>query len=217
MTKDFSHTLISVVQRLVDAPENTLSKVAARFSTGFEAEPLTGPMPDHVTLRLEGVFDALAELPFQPDYTAALDLACDALQGELPTEAVAAGLYDINADEVRIVAARGMEHDLLRGTIMSPKRCFAGHASEAAVITSGGPEGADWLGAGEEGSSVLLCPILHETHLLGVIALADPLCAAEFTSHDVELVTYVAGQLAGFIQTRRQIPSIIPPAQPQRA
>lgn len=207
MKTHLSHTFLNAVLRLADAPQQTLSKVAARFSTGFEPEP-TSPTPDHIVMRLETVFEALSELSAQPDIAAALDLACDTLQAELPTEAVAAGLYDIDADEVRIVVARGLAHDRVRGTVMARVRCFAGHAAQQVVVTSGGPDGADWLGAGEEGSSVLLCPLVHDAHLLGVIALADPVCAAHFSQDDLELVSYVAEQLSAFIQSHRQRASI---------
>jgi GAF domain-containing protein len=203
MKTHLSYTLLNVVQRLSGPPQQTFSKVAARFSAGFELEP-TLPTPDHVVARLETVFEALSELSGQPDVASALDLACDTLQAELPAAAVAAGLYDIDADEVRIVAARGLEHERLRGTAMPRTRCFAGHALHEPIVASGGPGGADWLGPGEEGSRVLLSPIAHDGHLLGVLALADPLCAAHFNPDDLELVSYVAGQLATFMQHHRQ-------------
>src|SRR5690349_8434066 len=105
MKSHLSHTILRVVQRLADAPEHTLSLVAARFSTELP-QLNANPAPDHVMHRLESVFDALSELSFQPNISAALDLACDTLQAELPAQAIAAGVYDINADEIRIVSAR---------------------------------------------------------------------------------------------------------------
>jgi GAF domain-containing protein len=212
MKTHFSHTLINALLRLADAPEQTLSKMTARFSGGSAAEPASGSTPDHVMRRLESVFEAMSELSFQPDIAAALDLACDTLQAELPTAAVAAGVYDINSDEMRIVAARGLECDLVRGTLMPRARCFAGQSAEVAVVVSGATGGADWLGTVEAGSTVLLCPILNDANLLGVVALADPQCSAEFDHHDVELVSYVASQLAGFMQARRVSPSLAAPA-----
>ena len=213
MKTHLSHTLLNAMLRLADAPQQTLSKVSARFQGGFRPEPSSSTTPDCVMMRLENVFEALSELAFQPDITAALELACETLQAELPTEALAAGLYDINTDEIRIAAARGLEHDLVRGLVMPRRQCFAGHAAREPLVLDGGAQGVDWLGAGETGSTVLLCPILHDAHLLGVIGLADPLCAAYFSQDDLELVTYVANQLASFIQECRMRPSIIPPAQ----
>jgi GAF domain-containing protein len=207
----FSQTVLRVVQRLADAPEQTLSLVASRFSTELQPEPSTTPAPDHVMLRLESVFEALSELPFQPDVTAALDLACETLEAELPSETVAAGLYNINADEVRIVTARGMERELLCGATMTRGCCFGGRAAAEPFVISGGPGGADWLGSGEEGSEVLLCPIICDDYLLGVLAVANPLCTGSFAEHDLELVSYMAGQLASFIQDLRRRPSIPAP------
>jgi hypothetical protein len=64
-----SQTVLRAVQRLADAPEHTLSLVAARFGTEFQLEPAANEAPDHVMMRLERTFDALSELPFQPDVT----------------------------------------------------------------------------------------------------------------------------------------------------
>jgi hypothetical protein len=217
MKSSLSQTVLRAVQRIVDAPEQTLSRVAARFGTELELDPNPSPAPDHLMVQLESVFDALSELPFQPDITAALNLACDALQAELPSGAIAAGLYDINADEVRIVTARGMEDDLLRGMIMTRGRCFAGRTTDAPFVINGGPSGADWLGSGDDDSQVLLCPVASDAHLLGVLAVADPVCIDRFGDHDLELVSYVAGQLASFIQAIRQRPSIPAPMIARRA
>lgn len=215
MKSYLSHTFAHAVQRLADAPMQTLTRVAARLSTELPVLDEGAP-PDHVIVRLESVFEALSELPLQPNVNAALDLACDVLQAELPSEAVAAGVYDINADEVRIVAARGMEHDLVRGTFMPRERCFVARPPEEPFVVSGGPGAADWLGSGEDGAEVLLCPITCDANLLGVLAVADPLCTARFAAHDLELVSYVADRLSAFMQAARLCPSIAaPPAAPQ--
>jgi GAF domain-containing protein len=217
MKAHLSHTFRNAVLRLADAPQQTLSKVTARFSGALESEPSASSTPDHVMRRLESAFDALSELSFQPHIAAAADVICDTLQAELPSAAVAAGLYDIDSDEIRIVAARGMDHDLVRGAVMPCGRCFAGRAPEGAIIVSGDADGADWIGPGEGGSTVLLCPILHDTNLLGALALAEPLCTADFSRHDLELVSYVAGQLAAFIQAHRLRPSLPAPALVNRS
>lgn len=206
MRAHLSHTLRNAVLRLADAPQHTLSKVTARLGRGLRSEPTASSTPDHVLRRLECVFDALSELSFQPDVAAAGDLVCDALQAELPAAAVAAGVYDIDSDEIRIVAARGLDHDLLCGAVMPRERCFAGRAGQEVVIVDGDADGVGWIGTGEPGSSVLLCPMLHDANLLGTLALAEPLCAADFSHHDLELVSYVAGQLAAFIQSHRHRP-----------
>ena len=198
MMTHLSHTLLNAVLRLTGATQDT--------RTVLRAAPPSIPPPDHVVRRLEDVFEALAELSHQPHVAGALELACDTLQAELPTEAGAAALYDIDSDELCFVVARGVEHDLLRGTSMPRARCLVGRAAEHAIITGGGASGVDWLGEGSEDSTILLCPILHDANLLGVIALADPLCAAQFSHHDQELVSYVAAQLATFIQAQRGRP-----------
>ena len=198
----------NAVMRLADAPQRTLSKVTSRFGSRTKSGVVSiAPPPEHITRRLEDVFDALSELSFQPHVAAALDLACDVLQTELPTEAVAAGLHDIDADEIRFVTARGIGHERLRGTAMPRSRCLVGYAAEQAITTAGGAQGVAWIGGGGAQSTVLLCPIVYDANLLGLIALADPLCTASFGPYDVELVRYVADQLAGFIHAHRQRPA----------
>lgn len=202
MKTHLSHTLLNAVQRLADAPQQTLSRVTARFGSGSRLKRVTSPTPDHVMLRLENVFEAMSELPSQPHIAGALGLACDTLQAELPTQAAAAGLYDIDCDEIHIVAVRGEQHERLRGTRIPRTRCLVGAAAVEGIITRADAPGADWV-CGGEGSSVLLCPILHDANLLGVLALGDPLCTAQFDHNDLELVGYVAHQLSAFIQAHR--------------
>jgi hypothetical protein len=201
----------NAVLRLSDAPQRALSRVSGRLRPRIESGTISSPPPAHVTVRLETVFEALSELAFQPHVAAALELACDALEAELPTESLAAGLYDIDADEIRFVAARGLGADLLRGTALQRSRCVGGFVGSSGIITSGA-DGAAWIGSGDRESTVLLCPIHHDAALLGLIALADPLCAAEFNRHDLDLVRYVSAQLADFIHMHRLIPSERPAA-----
>lgn len=205
MKAHLSHTILETVLRLSGAPAQTISRLSARSSTQLRAQSVTHA-PDHVVTRLERVFEALSELSAQPDTAAALEYACDALQAELPTRAVAAGLYDIDRDEICIVAARGPDHEHLRASVMPRSRCLVGYAAEGAVIANGSSYGADWLGASGEDATVLLCPIHHDTTLLGLLALADPAGSANFDHYDTELVGYVAAQLAAFIHSHRHRP-----------
>ncbi len=198
-----SSILRAAVSRLTDVPHWTRSRAGGPARRAPIAKPHSIPPPEHET-RLETMFEALSDLSFQPHVAAALELACDALQGELPTEAVAAGLYDIDADEIRFVVARGERRASLGGAAMPRARCLTGYATEGPIIIRGGRDAVDWIGSGEDGSTVLLCPILHDGNLLGVIALADPLCSATFARHDTDLVRYVAEQLASFIHAQRQ-------------
>jgi GAF domain-containing protein len=203
-----SHTLLNALLRMAGAPEHTLSKVAARLGTKVRPAQAGDAAPDHVVMRLESVFEALSDLAAQPSVGAAFDLACHALQAELPTEAVAAGLYDIDSDEIRIVSAGGAEPELLCGAVLPRARCVVGYAAESAIITRGDEYGADWLCGDGQATTVLLCPIRQDSNLLGLLALADPLCAADFDQYDVELVSYVASQLGVYLQTQRHSRSI---------
>lgn len=164
------------------------------------------PAPAHVQSRLETVFDELADLALAPNVASALELASDVLEAELPSAALVAGLHDIDNDEMRFVVARGIGHELVRGTALPVAECLVSRAAFDAVITDGGADGAEWIAPDGEESRVLLCPILHDRTLLGMVALADPVCAADFVDHDKDLVRYVCSQLASFIHLQRHRP-----------
>ena len=188
----------NAITRLAEAPQRITPRPFPAVRSA--------PPPAYVTARLENVFEELSELALQPHVAAAFELACDVLQAELPVEVMAAGLHDIDADEMRFLLARGADGDLLRGTALPRSRCLTGLAAEHATIVRGDAEGAGWIGSGKE-STILLCPIIKDATLLGVLALADPLCTASFSEHDLELVGYVSEQLAGFIHTHRHQPA----------
>jgi len=199
---ELSYALRSAVLRLADAPQRTLSKITAHFTPELSSNAHSQHPPAHDTARLENVFVALSELAQQPHTAAALELACDTVAGELPSEALAAGLYDIDTDEIRFVVARGVGDDLLRGTALPRAQCLVGYAAEGALITRADEAGADWLGSGASETPVLLCPILSETSLMGVLALSGPQGKPGFDAGDVELLEYIAQQLATFIQSQ---------------
>jgi GAF domain-containing protein len=202
MKAHFPHTFRRAVRLLADVPQETLSRAAARFAGRSRVARVASPAPEHVMLRLENVFEALSDLPFQPHVAAALEVACDTLQAELPTETAAAGLYDIDSDELQILVVRSAMHDLRRGTRLPQGRGLLGAGAHEAVIARGDAPHASWLAGGKD-STALLCPILHDANLLGVLALANPLCAAQFDRDDLELVDYVAQQLSAVIQAHR--------------
>ena len=203
-----SHILRNAVLHLVEVPQRTLSKVTGRFSVPNEVAALASIPPPHVVSRLEDVFDGVSDLASQPSVLGALELACGVLQAELPTEALAAGLHDIDTDEIRFVVARGQGHQSLSGTAMPLARCVVGYAAEQATLARGGAGGVSWIGSSDAESTVLLCPIVHDANLLGLLALADPVCKAELDRYDLEVVRYVADQLAAFIHAHRQRPAL---------
>ncbi len=210
----FGHTFRQALQRVANHSQRAVAVVKSlRRPLAVPRLTSAPPPPPYIQSRLEDVFDALADLSLQPNIATALELASEALAGELPTAAMAAALHDIDRDEMRFVVARGVGHELLKGTAMPVARCLVGHAAYDVVLTDGGPDGAAWIAPEGKDSPVLLCPILHDRTLLGLLALAEPICAAEFGDHDVELVRYVSGQLGSVIHELRLRPPQVELAQ----
>jgi len=199
------NTLWTELKRLAQRSQRAIDRVASgRLPRNLRVSTVRPPPPPHVESRLEEVFDALAELPQQPNVGAALELASDALESELPTAAMAIALHDIDKDEMCFVVARGVAHEL-KGTTLPVAKCLIGHAAFDVMQTHGSCDEAEWI-APEAESPVLLCPIRHDRILLGLLAMAEPICSAEFADHDIELLRYVCDQLAGVIHGLRSRP-----------
>jgi GAF domain-containing protein len=196
----------TALKRIADSPQRVVASLRGSLAPAISRLSVAPPAPAHVENRLEDVFDALADLSLQPNIATALELASDVLESELPTATLAAALHDIDTDEMRFVVARGSGHETLKGTAMPLADCLVGPSAYELVLTDGGPQGAAWIAPEGAQSPVLLCPILHDRHLLGLLALADPICSAQFGDHDVELVRYVSGQLGSVIHELRQRP-----------
>ena len=197
----------SLLERVAESSQRALSRLSRKPPSGVRAIATGSIRPTApADPRLEEVFTAMSELPFQPHIAAALGLGLAALEAELPCTACAAGLHDIDSDEIRIVAAQGEGHELLRGSALPLRECVTDRAMHAPDVVDGTGVGSLLANEGVA-SNVLLCPILHQEHLLGVLTLADPLCAARFEERDIELVRYVADQLASFIHEHRQRPA----------
>lgn len=170
------------------------------------------PPPPSVTNRLEEMFDAVSELGEQPHVAAAFELACDALQRLLPSEVVGAALYHIDSDELRFVTARGPGLQFLPDAPVARRDLLSDGACDHGTIISGSAAQRSWVGATSDEASALMCPIAHEGHLLGLLVLTDPHGATGFTSHDLDLVRYVAAQLGSFIHEQRHRSSSATPA-----
>ena len=201
-----SPTLRNALRRIADGSQRAMDVMTSWRRPLAGVRMTSAPPPPHVEARLEQVFDALADLPLQSSIGAAFELAGEALASELPTATMAVGLHDIDEDQMRFVVAQGAGEERIRGVAMPVAACFPGPTAYEIVLTHGGADGARWIASEDDRAPVLLCPIVHEQTLLGLVALAEPMCAADFGKHDIALVRYVSDQLGSFIHDFRLRP-----------
>ena len=202
--------------RLSEAPRRAIAKVTGRSHLDLRRPTgVTLPPPAAVTNRLEAMFEALSELGSQPHVAAAFALACDALLSQLPCCAVGAGLYHIDSDELQFVTTRGPSRELLPDAPVPRRDFLPDGACEQAVIVRGAASRRSWIGGTCDHATALVCPIIHDGQLLGLLVLTDRNGTTALSPHDVELVRYVASQLAGFIheQRHRSVPAATAPSR----
>ncbi|MFW6067104.1 MAG: GAF domain-containing protein [Myxococcota bacterium] len=182
---------------------------SARPSSAPSTPPV-GDTGEH-DARLMQAFEACQDLLFLESPALAVHFAVHLLGELMPCEAITACLYDIDADEQRVVVATGTGGDAMQGRGLPSRAGLMGAAAEAL-----GPAlRVDDVGAdgrfdpeaegrpGLEPRSALYAPLAHQGQLLGMLQLLDRTGQPHFDDTDVEVLGYVAGQLAEFVHHAR--------------
>ncbi|MCG8557892.1 MAG: GAF domain-containing protein [Proteobacteria bacterium] len=170
--------------------------------------PLAQPGQDE---RLAEAFEALQELAFIATPRDALQFVVKMLRKTIPAIATTASLYDINTDELRVVVAEGPEAEQLQGRTIPLGAGIAGASARVggkpSTVLSPAEDSRyrEELDGrpGLEVRSMLLCPVVHEGHLLGMLQLLNRLDAERFSKDDLHLINYVASRLAEFLHHAR--------------
>jgi len=163
------------------------------------AEP-SGSREDRLAL----AFEALSELPTMAHAAQALDHVAGLLDSLVPCAALAACLYDINDDSLRIVAARGHAAMLRTGTALPRSGGLLGsavHIEDRATVFDAPQQELGFVVTvdscpGLDARSLLVRPISREGQLLGALQLLNRSGAPSFSADDVSVVNYIARQLA---------------------
>jgi hypothetical protein len=161
--------------------------------------------------RLAEVFEALDGLQRLRTPAEALDFAVRLLEQTIPAEATSACLYDINTDELRFVALSGTGAAERQGQAVARGAGLFGQAVQAEHNSSIFPDvmveptfnpAVDGR-PGMEARNILLRPIVREHALLGVLQLINRRNAEAFSAQDVNVLNYIAEQLAVFLAGAR--------------
>lgn len=166
-------------------------------------------------LKLEEMFDALHELQFLETPGEGLEYVINLLENTIPCEAASACLYDINANEMRFVAVTGPSADKRKGEATSLSVGLFSQAARSYETTSiysdvqNNPyfddhaDGRPGLVVG----NIMYRPLALDENLLGMLQLINRVDHPQFTSEDVNIINYVAEQLAVFIHHSRLKPA----------
>ena len=160
--------------------------------------------------RLAHAFEACQDLPFLASAGDGLEFAVRLLGEVVPCEAITGALYDINTDELRLVALSGPGADERKGEAVPASAGLFAAATKLSgpMLVDDVPNdrrfdpGVDGR-VGVEASTMLLHAILHEGRLLGLVQLLNRSGQPQFSGADGNIVTYVAKQLAEFLYAQR--------------
>lgn len=161
--------------------------------------------------RLASAFEALQDLFFLSTAFEGLDFVMSLLEELIPSEAGSACLYDINTDELRFAALRGLGADDRKGDGVPRVSGLIGAATlapgSALLIDDVASDprydpGVDGR-VGLEPKTMVLIAISHQGRLMGLLQLINRQGGGAYTGADANLLAYVAGKLGEFLQTVR--------------
>lgn len=166
--------------------------------------------------RLAFAFEALQDLGHVGSAAEASQLVIELLDKTIPSEAASACLYDIDTDELRFVATSGLGADGQRGQAVSGKTGLLGQAlrrdgepmvvGDVLVEPAYNPESDSRPGI--EDRNMLLRALSADSRTLGLIQLINRAEAAGFSKDDVNVLNYIADQLAASVHRLRRGASI---------
>jgi hypothetical protein len=159
------------------------------------------------TSRLEDAFEALHELQFLSTPAEGLAFVINILQETIPSEAASACLYDINSHEMRFVVVTGPGAEQRKGEAVPLTLGLFGQAAknyESPTVVSN-VSASPYFDPQVDSrpnlmaSNILYRPITFNQRLLGMLQLINRQDQSQFSSLDVNLINYVASQLAEFV------------------
>ncbi len=195
-----------------------IRSVSSNASSAVPSNISNADEPDDI---LSDVFDSCHELSYQPTPLAGFQFAVGVLSHYIACERVTAAIYDIDADELRVVASSdrsaGNLHDTVPASRGLVQRALSSIDQTLRVDACQTEEAyaaeTDSLGV-HNPRNLLLARVAKGRHVLGLLHLANANKGGNaedgFTGTDEEVVKYVAEQLGRFIDGRRK--SAIPPA-----
>ncbi len=159
---------------------------------------------------LADAFEALHDLSFLSTPAEGLEFIVRLLGEAIPCEAQSAFLFDIDTDELRFVAGTGPEAEQRKAQAVPLAGGLLAQAARSEDKTTvveqleGTNYDPDIDGRpGLEAKNMLIRPLTHDGHLLGMLQLTNRIGQKRFSRQDLNLLRYVADQLTEFIKATR--------------
>jgi hypothetical protein len=178
---------------------------------GTPRRRLATPGPDE---RLAVAFEALQDLFFLSTPLEGSEFVLDLLSEVVPSEASGIGLYDINSDELRLVALRGPGAEERKGEAIPIGSGLFGAAAidvDRPLLIDDGPSdprfdpGIDGR-VGIDARTMALVPVHHQGRLMAMIQLINRLHQAQFSKTDANVLAYVGEKFGEFLHEVRLRP-----------
>jgi hypothetical protein len=188
------------------------SEVCVEFpASARESKNTSGRPVSYDEDKLTKVFEALHNLTFLGNAAEGMEFVINLLQDAIACEAASGCIYDINTHELRFVVASGSGGEERKGRGIPLDKGLLGYSARQDETTKlftnleNNPYFDQEIDAriGLTAKSMLLRPLVQDSHLLGMIQLINRKDLPEFTAEDSSLVTYVAKQLTEFIGRSR--------------
>jgi hypothetical protein len=194
-------------------PVATVPLASAAATTRDPWSPLESREPTgDQDRRLAVAFETAQDLYFLATPVDGLEFAVKLLGELVPCEAVGGAIYDINADVFRFVAVSGpgaaelraeavpSSAGLLAAAVRSGRESLVVNELEGDARFDAAADGR----VGLEARSLAYLPLQKKDHLLGMLQLINRHGDRGFSEADIAVASYVAGQLADFLQARRR-------------
>jgi GAF domain-containing protein len=157
---------------------------------------------------LAEVFEEMQDLYFTQDQDEAAEFVLNLAMKKIPAEAGSVFLADINTRELYFAAVRGPTSEKLKGQRLMITRGIVGFAARrgAAIAISDVRKDPRFCNEFDTDSgfvtkSVMCAPVQYEGRSFGAIEILNRKGGDSFTQGEVNVITYIATQLAEFIAT----------------
>lgn len=157
---------------------------------------------------LAEVFEEMQDLYFTQEQDEAAEFVLNLAMKKIPAEAGSVFLADINTRELYFAAVRGPTSEKLKGQRLMITRGIVGFAARrgAAIAISDVRKDPRFCNEFDSDSgfvtkSVMCAPVQYEGRSFGAIEILNRKGGDSFTQGEVNVITYIATQLAEFIAT----------------
>lgn len=188
-------------------PQKVEKQAPAQIPGSPAAESIPAPLAEkNYEILLAEVFEELQDMYMTQSQEEAAELVLNIAMKKIPVEAGTIFLADINTRDLIFAAVRGPSADKLKGQKLIMTKGLVGFAAREGVtiaisdVTKDPRFFKEFDQSGEfKTKSVMCAPVQYEGRTFGAIELLNKKGQEPFTQGEINIVSYLASQLAEFI------------------